>query len=104
MTDITTKMSLMWELLLEGDRSLAILMGCVRMDFPKENMEMSNRTTCSTIDTVQQAYLFWKRHTCLLAGPWVGKRAPRSWLGEVEAGCRADSRSAVRMSESPTLG
>lgn len=77
MTDITTKMSLMWELLLEGDRSPAILMGCVGMGFPKEKMETSNRTTYSTIDTVQQAYLSWIRHTCLLAGPWVGKIAPR---------------------------
>lgn len=76
MTDITTKISLMWELLLEGDRSLPILMGCEGMDFPKENMETSNSITCFTIDTVQQAYLFWKRHTSLLAVPWVGKRAP----------------------------
>lgn len=104
MTDITTKMSLMWELILEEDRSPAILMGCVRMDFPKEKMEMSNRTTYSTIDTVQQAYLFWKRHTCLLAGPWVGKIVPRTQLGEAEAGCRAASRFSVRMHECPTPG
>lgn len=38
-------------------QKLAILMGCVGIDYPKDNMKMSNRTT---IDTVQLAYLFWK--------------------------------------------